>query len=469
LNLRNKHGSTPLNVAAFFCRTRIVKALLDKGDDKYLRNNIAHTPWESVAAPFASVKSTYDMLGKALAPLGLKLDYDRIKATRPTIAALLRRRKQELQTVDYAPRAADDWPVSTPAAQGLDPLLVAEPYLEVTGLPDIYGLVVVKNGYLVAEKYFNRATIEQKFNRQSITKSFTLALTGIALKQGCLASVEQKMLDFFPEYSDQVTDSRKKRITIRELLQMRSGYPWEEHTQTYMNRLYLDADWHWLRHLVDFPLSSDPGTEFAYSNLDSHLLGVIVSRACHSSLKEYAQKYLLTPLNGGAVNWRTDADNNNFGSMGIAIHARDMAKLGLLYLHQGRYHSKQILPASWIRDSLQSYSNNINFTSTGASAAGSYFRNLGYGYQWWSASVGKHRFNYAWGHGGNLIILLHDLDMIIVTTADPLEDIHWNDSWKYEVGVINLVGKLIKSLPEKEPRAKTPEYAPPPGFRIRWH
>lgn len=103
MNLRNKHGSTPLNVAAFFCRTRIVKALLDKGADKYLRNNTGHTPWESVAAPFASVKSTYDMLGKALAPLGLKLDYDRIKATRPTIAALLRRRKQERKRLTTHP------------------------------------------------------------------------------------------------------------------------------------------------------------------------------------------------------------------------------------------------------------------------------------------------------------------------------------------------------------------------------
>ena len=348
--------------------------------------------------------------------------------------------------MDYTPLKQDDWPISTPAEQGLDPLLVAQPYLEATGLSNIYGLLVIKNGYLVAEKYFNRADVNQRFNRQSVTKSVTSALTGIALQQGCLASTDQKMLDFFPALADQITDPRKKQVTIRQLLQMRSGYPEEEHTPPFMEQLFLGPKKHWLQHIVDFPLINDPGSQFAYSNLGSHILGVIVARACHTDLSSYAQQYLFTPMKAQVGNWYRDSDNYYFGSMGISLRARDMAKFGWLYLHRGQYHGIRILPIAWVNDSLKRYSNHIRFTESDKSEVGSYFRDIGYGYQWWSAKAGNQLVDFAWGHGGNLIVLLPDRDLVIVSTADPLEQVHWHDSWKYEVGVINLVGKFIQSL-----------------------
>ena len=87
---------------------------------------------------------------------------------------------------------------------------------------------MIKNGYLVAEKYFNGGSIDQKTLVASVSKSYVSTLVGLALDQGCLASLDQKFLEFFPEQASQVTDARKKQITIRQLLQMRSGYPWEE-------------------------------------------------------------------------------------------------------------------------------------------------------------------------------------------------------------------------------------------------
>ena len=89
INCRNNEGSTPLHIAAFFCRTEIVKILLDNGADKNLENNFGSTPLESVAGPFDNVKGIYDQFGKDLGPLGLKLDYEYIKATRPRIAEML--------------------------------------------------------------------------------------------------------------------------------------------------------------------------------------------------------------------------------------------------------------------------------------------------------------------------------------------------------------------------------------------
>ena len=135
---------------------------------------------------------------------------------------------EDLQAVKYTPLPRDDWKVSTPAEQGLDPMLVAELYYNAAELETVYGLLVVKNGYLIAERYFNKGSVDQKARLQSVTKSFTSALAGIALDKGFLSSVDQKMIDFFPEIADQITDPRKKQITIRHLLQMRAGYPWEE-------------------------------------------------------------------------------------------------------------------------------------------------------------------------------------------------------------------------------------------------
>jgi hypothetical protein len=80
---------------------------------------------------------------------------------------------------------------------------------------------------------------------------------------------------------------------------------------------------------------------------------------------------------------------------------------------------------------------------------GRYFRDVGYGYQWWSARVGDHRFNLAWGHGGQFIVLLDDLDMILVTTADPFWNQHDNEAWKHERSIINLMGKFINFLPKE--------------------
>jgi hypothetical protein len=124
----------------------------------------------------------------------------------------------DLEAVDYTPLVTDDWKVSTPAEQGLDPMLVAELYLNAAELETLRGLLVIKNGYLIAEGYFNEGAVDKKNQLQSVTKSYTSALVGIALDQGCLSSVDQKMIEFFPEFTGQITDPRKAQITIRDLI-----------------------------------------------------------------------------------------------------------------------------------------------------------------------------------------------------------------------------------------------------------
>ncbi|MFN2204330.1 MAG: serine hydrolase domain-containing protein [Candidatus Promineifilaceae bacterium] len=344
---------------------------------------------------------------------------------------------EELEAVNYAPLAVGDWQVSTPEEQGLDPMLLAELYHNAAELETLYGLLVIKNGRLVAEDYFNEGSVGQKALLQSAAKSITSALVGIALDRGCLSSVDQKMLEFFPEFSGQIDDPRKREITIRDMLQMRAGYPPEESDSALWEAVW-SGDY---AHLVaDFPLTSDPGSEFQYSNLTSHWLGIIVASACDTDLESFAQEFLFDPLNAEIGSWRKDLDGYNWAAGEIHLSARDAAKFGLLYLNEGEFEGTQVVPAAWVNDSLQSYSlpahDNIGE-----------FHDIGYGYQWWSATVGDHPVNFAWGHGGQLIVLLDELDMVIVVTADPFYEVYGSESWRHEKAMFDLVGEFIASLP----------------------
>jgi CubicO group peptidase (beta-lactamase class C family) len=254
------------------------------------------------------------------------------------------------------------------------------------------------------------------------------------------------MLDFFPEVSDQITDPRKEQITIRHLLQMRAGYPWEETDPALWDGL---LSGHYPPLIEEFPLIADPGTEFNYSNLSSNWLGIIVDRATGTNLKAYAEENLFLPLGVEAGEWGTDAEGHNNGCGDLHLTARDAAKFGLLYLNDGEYEGNQVVPADWVHDSFQRYSEDINVTGGFPANWGLSFRDVGYGYQWWSARVGQHHFNLAWGHGGQLIVLLEELDMVIVVTAYPFYLEHTSEAWNHELANVNLVGEFIKSLPSE--------------------
>ncbi len=352
----------------------------------------------------------------------------------------------DLLAVDYTPLPGGDWEVSTPVEQGLDPMLVAEMYYNAAELETLYSLLVVQDGYLIAEDYFNEGSVNKKDRLQSVTKSFTSSLVGIALANGYISSVEQKMLDFFPEVTGQITDPRKDQITIRDLLQMRAGYPSEETDPALWDGL---LSGHYPPLIEEFPLIADPGTEFNYSNLSSNWLGIIVDRATGMNLKAYAEENLFSPLDIEVGEWGTDAEGHNNGSGDLHLTARDAAKFGLLYINDGEYKGDQLVPIDWVQDSLQMYSEDINVTGGFPANYGLSINDIGYGYQWWSARAGEHRFDFAWGHGGQLIVLVDEFNMVIVTTSYPFWLQHDGESWKHESAIINLVGEFTESLPSE--------------------
>jgi CubicO group peptidase (beta-lactamase class C family) len=346
----------------------------------------------------------------------------------------------ELQAIDYKPLPAGDFEVAKPEEQGVAPLRIAELYYNAAKVKTIYSVLVLKHGKLIGEKYFHAGSVDQQINIHSVTKSITSALVGIALERGELKSVDQKMMDFFPELADRIQDPRKNDITIRQLLQMRAGYPWEESSEELFNLLF--SGFH-TDTLVNVPLVCDPGSDFQYSNLTAHILGMIVARAAGTDLKSYAQEHLFNPLGIEPGFWQQDWDGNYLGFSDIHLTARDMARFGLLYMQEGQYNGRQIVPAQWVRDSLQIYSRNAWQFRVGKN-----WDDNAYGYQWWSIRAGHYRYNLAWGHGGEQIVLLKDLDMVIVVTVDPLHGQHGGGPWKKEKASLNLVADFVSSLPE---------------------
>ena len=345
----------------------------------------------------------------------------------------------------YQPLTLPDWEVSTPGAEGVDPDLVLSTYQDARAHPTLYSLLIVKNDRLIAERYYNGQDYRGAHNMASVTKSFTSGLAGIALKEGVLPGLEKTMAGYFPEIDWPKLDPRKSQITIRQILEMRSGFPWEEMTGQ-LNVLL--SNWNWIPFIAEFALSGDPGTRFGYSNLTAHLMAIILARAANTDLRSWAKTRLFDPLGIEIGNWNSDASGYCYGTSDLYLTPRAMAKYGLLYLKGGKLNEKQIIPAEWVAASLTPHS----FDTYGAAISRpdgkilDSFDLLDYGYLWWSSKCGRHPVHWAWGHGGNLIVLVPDLHMVVVTSADNLPGVFGQESWVKEKAIMEMVGGFISAI-----------------------
>jgi CubicO group peptidase (beta-lactamase class C family) len=357
----------------------------------------------------------------------------------PTVAGCGGPSPEELATISYVPLERADWQTATPEEVGLDPLLVARAYYEAQKRDTLFGLLVVRDGKLVAEHYYNGADVDEIDRRASVTKSYTSALAGIAIDQGFLPGVDAKMLDYFPDVAPRITDPRKWDITIRDMLEMEAGYPWEEDNDLAWNILWTGD---YLHAIEDLPLTADPGTKFQYSTLTAHWTGVVVARSTGLDLMSLGNEYLFGPLGvTPGENWNRDVDGYYMGGGDILFTARDMARFGQLYLDGGVYNGQQVISTSWVNDSIATRVKK-SWSNIGK------FKDMGYGYYWWTATCGDHQVSFAWGHGGNLIVLVPDQNTVVVVTADSFYGPdNFTDSWPHEKANIELAANFIASLP----------------------
>jgi CubicO group peptidase (beta-lactamase class C family) len=320
---------------------------------------------------------------------------------------------------------------STPEEQGMDAAQLALAYERAAEIPRIYSMLVVRHRKLVAEQYFDVPSRHSAMPVASVCKSIVGALVGIALREGYLVNLDQRMIDFFPEYDLPSLDPRKRDITIRHLVQMRAGYPFDSNNAFFTP---LNQSGNWIRFvIVDWQLERDPGTAMAYSNGSAHVLAGVLTRATRMSLIDFANLHVFEPMRHRIDHWPLDPQGYCNGMGDVRCTPLELATFGQMALDHGWWRGEQVLPQWWIDESLVRHSS----SSYGSSIWP--YQNIGYGQLWWHAVVDDHEIFFAWGHGGQFITLVPDLDLVVVTTADNFVGDFTNRSWATEGAIMRLI------------------------------
>ena len=320
-----------------------------------------------------------------------------------------------------------EWQVSNPAAEGLDQHKIDSAYIQAEKLGFVDALLIIRNGKLVAEKYYNGYNSDKEHQIWSCTKSFMSVLVGIAVDNGLIESTGKKIMDYFPEYVYPGMDSRFYDITIKNLLRMSMGIDKEEN-----NLIPVVQTNDWIYQTFRLPLLSDPGQKFRYNSLETHLLSAIITKVSGKSARKFANENLTGPMGIEIVDWKTDPKGYNTGGYDIYMKPRDMAVLGYMYLNGGRINNTQIVSQEWIDASLtRSWINNgIKWGP---------LTDYNYGYLWWLGKINGYNMFMAMGMGGQYIINFPDLDLIVVTTTN--KDITWDND--QEIPTLEIVSDFI--------------------------
>lgn len=308
--------------------------------------------------------------------------------------------------VETAAWPTSAWSTSTPEQQGINFEMLTKADSKINdNYPNVYSLLVVRNGFLVYEKYYQAMDETDDNPVYSVTKSVMSALTGIALRDGIIHDIDQNISEYLPDYFTQLDDIHKNKIKIKNVLTMTGGLA---SIDSDFASFYSSSDW--LTYVLSQPLEDKPGKKFAYNSGLTQFLSVIISEASGMSMKDYANQYLFNKIGTSIKFWETDKNGNNAGGFGICMTPRDMAKFGYLYLNNGIWDGKQIIPKKWVDDSTQK-----QITTS---------EDADYGYLFWLQTIkdnvhNKKYFTYrAAGLGGQYIMVIPDLDMVVVITAN---------------------------------------------------
>lgn len=301
------------------------------------------------------------------------------------------------------------WQTSTPEQQGIDSGKLADTFTAIKAQQiRLHSLLIVRNGTLVVEAYFDPYTAGVRHTVESNTKSVMAVLTGIAVDQGKIKSASEKMVDFFPGRSMYNLDERKKAITLQNLLSMTPGLDCADGTPAaagmYQTRL-------WVQYLQDLPMTSDPGKKWSYCSGASHLLSAVIQQAAGMDARSFANQYLFQPLGIAAVekkDWAPDPEGVTNGVAGLYLTPGELAKLGYLYLNQGSWDGKQVVSANWMADATreQAYIGPDPYV-------GGLDRRFGYMF-----SIFPEQKYYGYlGMGGQELFVLPEQNMVVVFTS----------------------------------------------------
>jgi|GEM_PF-378802 len=270
---------------------------------------------------------------------------------------------------------------------------------------NIHSLLLIRGGAVFLEAYFYPNEPEILHDVASVTKSITSALVGIALDKGLIESINEPVLSFFPDRQVANLDGRKRRMTIEDLLTMRTGFCQSySRGEAMIDEMRRTDDW--IQYVLDQPMVSEPGSEFVYCTPASHLLSAILTRVTGMSELAFARAHLFGPLGIQEVEWPTDPHGHNTGGFDLFLHVRDMAKIGYLFLREGWWGDQQVISREWVRRST--------------AAQVQVDERQEYGYRWWIPNDVAGLYE-ARGRGGQRIAIWPQEDLVAILTGSGFE------------------------------------------------
>ncbi len=321
------------------------------------------------------------------------------------------------------------WRTVTPEEQGFDSARLANALLTIREKNIlVHSLLLIRHGYAIVDATFYPYDGTTPHDVASVTKSVMTTLIGIAADQGKL-QLDQPMVSFFPDRPIANRDALKERITVRHLTNMTSGLDCTpEHDEATLKEMWTAADW--VQFVLDRPVRWEPGTQFVYCSPGSHLLSAILQQATGMTALEFARQNLFEPLGIRDVIWPADPQGVTRGWGDIRLLASDMAKIGFLWRNMGAWDGRQIVSREWVVNSVKP------LISTGEDEH--------YGYGWWVETAnekGEFSSYRADGRGGQYIIVVPSLDLIIVTTGGGF------NSDEIAPFLVQAIGDMSKPLP----------------------
>ena len=320
------------------------------------------------------------------------------------------------ETADIWPTAG--WATSTPEAQGLDSKVLADALDQIRArhIP-IHSLLIERHGKIVLDSYFYPFADNRAHNVYSVTKSVTSMLVGIAMADHRLNDLNAPVYPLLAMATSD--DPRKERMTLANFLSMTSGLDCHGAGSSSLLQDMLRSR-HLAAYMMGRPIENAPGTVFNYCGGNSEVVSAVLTKATGNSALDLARSELFSPLGITKISWPTDGDHVSHGWGDLELQPRDMAKLGYLWLHNGRWENRQIVPSDYLAEALTSHVN----VQPG----------IDYGYGMWLYPGHTPVDFEANGTGGQRITVIPSLDMVIVMTGGGFD--------------ANVVQNLIAAAPK---------------------
>ena len=315
------------------------------------------------------------------------------------IAAVVAESSEPDRTATSRPPTELDRTAASPAVT-VDSALLGRALDRAASFRPLTSLLVSRDGERIVERYYRGMEPDRTVNLKSVSKTLLATLVGIAIAEGHLESVDQPVAEVLSEAFRGVEDPRKREITLRHLLSMTAGIE----TTSFSNYGEWVSSSDWVRDALRRPLECPPGRCWEYSTGNSHLLSAALTRATGTSTLAYARDRLFEPLGIRLPPWDRDPQGIYLGGNNMQLRPADLLEFGELMLDAGRLDDEQLVPWEWILASWRPH-------------ATSPWNRHGYGLGWWIERWGGERAFFAWGYGGQYLVLVPRLRLAVVATS----------------------------------------------------